>query len=124
MGNNQNNNGSKRILWVEDDANQRDSIKDLLEILGYQGDVVENGQQALAQLEVREYDILFTDIGMPVMNGWQLIEHVKAKHGDKIKIAIVSGWANKIDSNEQASHGIHAVVSKPFQMTQLRDLLS
>ncbi|PHR29975.1 MAG: hypothetical protein COA38_11045 [Fluviicola sp.] len=113
-----------RVLWVEDDVSQRNTIIEIIKILGHRGDVAKNGKDALGYLEANKYDLLITDIGMPVMNGWKLVEIVHEKYPGKMKISIVSGWADMIDSEEQIEKRIDTIISKPYDIITIRNLLN
>lgn len=112
------------ILWVEDDANQRRIIEEFFGLLGFKAALAANGSAALEILERETYDVLITDIGMPEMNGWQLIEIVRAKYGTAMRIVIVSGWAQEIDQDTRIKYGVDSIISKPFRISELRQVLS
>lgn len=112
-----------RVLWVEDDVSQRNTIVEIINILGHRGDVAKNGEDALGYLDANKYDILITDIGMPVMNGWKLVELVHEKYPGQMKISIVSGWADMIDPEEQDKKQIDTIISKPYDILTIRNLL-
>ena len=112
-----------RILWVEDDGNQRKVIRELFELYGYEGTVASNGAEALEILQARVIDVLLTDIGMPEMNGWQLIESARQNIGNDLRIVIVSGWALEIDQETCSRLQIECVISKPYRIRQLREVL-
>jgi signal transduction histidine kinase/CheY-like chemotaxis protein len=88
-----------KILWVDDDKDIREMGKLLLEILGYNADIAPDGETAIKLLNHEEYDVLITDIGMPGMTGWKLIEEIKINH-PKTKIAVISGWNHDISEEE------------------------
>ena len=114
---------SRKILWVEDDGHQREIIAELFGLLGYRGEVVGNGQAAIARLAAADFDTLITDIGMPGMNGWQLIEEVRRTFSEPLAIIIISGWADEIDDETRTRLGLAATLSKPFQIAQLRAII-
>ncbi|NRA11697.1 MAG: response regulator [Crocinitomicaceae bacterium] len=113
-----------RVLWVEDDVNQRQTIVEIIEILGHKGDVAKNGQEALEFLGANKYDILITDIGMPIMSGWKLMEIVNEKYPDEMKITIISGWAEMITTEKQRRKKIDRIICKPYDILIIRDLLN
>ncbi len=111
-----------RVLWVDDDTTIRENASELLELIGHNCDNVNSGKSALDYLNKNTYDIVFTDIGMPEMNGWELAESVRAKFGGKIKIVVVTGW--DIDEKTKNEHNIDFVLQKPFTMEALEKIFT
>ncbi len=112
-----------RVLWVEDDSAIRINAGMMLEMLGHNVDTASNGQEALEFLQVNTYDIIFTDLGMPVMNGWQLADKIKEQFGGKMKVVVVSGWGNEIDEDKKNKHGVEYVLGKPFKIEEIEKIL-
>ena len=112
------------LLWVEDEINQQETIVDILEILGYSGDVAKNGKEALEFLEKNSYDVLLTDLGMPEMNGWELIEIVRKKYGDQLKIVVTSGWVDKLIHGKIAENEVFATITKPYEIAMIKEVVS
>ena len=111
------------ILWVEDDEILRESIHDILELLGHNFDTASSGKLALKFLNLNTYDYVITDIGMPEMNGWQLADIINEKFENKIKIAVVSGWSTDSIDEGKKEHNIKHSLSKPFTIQQIVQLL-
>jgi CheY-like chemotaxis protein len=82
----------KRILVVEDDASVRDYVAAALEGAGRELDVVgaANGREAVALLGAGPFDLVLTDLDMPVMNGVELVEHLRT-HAPSVRIVVMSG---------------------------------
>lgn len=110
-----------RVLWVDDDFLITKSSCLLVESLGHQCDGTNSGQKALAHLDEKSYDFVFTDIGMPKMNGWELANAIRSKLGNKLKIVIVTGW--EVEEKAKKEHGIDFVLQKPFTLEQLKKTL-
>lgn len=109
------------ILWVDDDIDIRENSSELLELIGYNCNHAASGKDALEYLNKNTCDIVFTDIGMPEMNGWELTSAIKQTFGEKIKIIIVSGW--NIDEEIKNKHDVHFVLQKPFTLEELEQVL-
>ncbi len=112
-----------RILLVEDDDLIRENICFIIEQLGHKCDTANSGKKALEFLDKNKYDIVITDIGIPNMNGWQLADKINEKFGDKIKVAVISGWSSEISEEEEKKHGVTHVLGKPFTIEQLENLI-
>jgi len=114
---------SLKVLWVEDDELIRMNAGLILKMIGHYVDTASSGKEALEYLEKNIYDIVFTDIGMPVMNGWQLADKINEKGKGKTKVTVVSGWGAEIDDAKKKQHGVEYVLGKPFTLEQLEKLL-
>lgn len=110
------------ILWVDDDTMITESAAELVELVGHKCSISNSGKDALDYLNENTCDIVFTDIGMPEMNGWELADAIRSKFGDKIKIAIVSGWA--VEDKLKEEHKIDFVLQKPFTFKALEEIFS
>ena len=109
---------SLNVLWVDDDFLITASSRLMVESLGHQCKAFNRGQKALKYLNDNPCDIVFTDIGMPVMNGWELADAIRSKFGNKIKIVVVTGW--DVDIKVKEKHGIDFILQKPFSMEKLK----
>ena len=88
--------------------------------MGHNCDNVNSGQRALEYLNKSTCDIVFTDIGMPDMNGWELAGAIRKKFGSEIKIVVVTGW--NIDEETKNEHDIDFVLQKPFTVEELENI--
>jgi signal transduction histidine kinase/ActR/RegA family two-component response regulator len=114
--------GQLRILVVDDEESVRDL---LLEILDSEGCVVStaaDGHEALALFESREFDAVFTDVGMPGMSGWELAGTIRQQRKN-MPIAVITGWGEAVGSNEQKEAGVDWVVAKPFTAECILELV-
>lgn len=116
-----NDEAALNILWVDDELTIRENAADLIELIGHECDIADGGKSALQLIDQNKYDVIFTDIGMPNMNGWQLADAIRKKIGNKIKIAVVSGW--DIDENTKNKHDVNFILQKPFTMKELEKIL-
>ena len=86
-------NSKSTILIVEDEEESRDTLRELLEFEGYKVETAVNGQEALARLDASgdEICIVLLDLFMPVMDGWQVIERLRANGRlDQTQIVIIT----------------------------------
>jgi response regulator RpfG family c-di-GMP phosphodiesterase len=109
---------SPRLLVVEDDPLVRTVIVRLLKMRHYEVDHVENGLRALDQLEQTAYDIVLTDLSMPLLNGLGLLRQLKERspHTDAIMITAFGS----IDTAKQALKlGAFDYLTKPLELDDL-----
>ena len=107
-----------KVLWVDDDTLITASCRLMVESLGHQCKAVNRGKKALEFIEHNPCDIVFTDIGMPEMNGWELSDAIRSKFGNHIKIVVVTGW--DVEEKIKEEHRINFVLQKPFSMEKLK----
>ena len=107
-----------RILVVDDEPDVAAVVKDVLATAGHNVDTAISGMVALQMIEVTAYDLVFTDLGMPDMSGWDVAEKINAaKPG--LTVALVTGWGTSLDEADAARRGVSAVVHKPFEIDEL-----
>ena len=108
------------VLWVDDDTILTDSLSELVELTGHKCNIVNSGKDALEYLDKNSCDIVFTDIGMPEMNGWELADIIRNRFGNKIKIVIVSGW--NVEEKDKEINKIDFIMQKPFTLEELEKI--
>ncbi len=119
----------RRVLLVEDNEINIEVAKELLNIVGIQVETAINGKLAVETVMEKEagyYDLIFMDIQMPVMNGYEAAKAIRASGREDLKqIPIVAmtadAFADDIKRAEEA--GMNAHVSKPVDIEMLRDAL-
>ena len=105
-----------RFLIVDDFSTVRRIVRTLLRESGFSdADEAEDGLVALHKLQASEFDVVVTDINMPNMNGFQLLNAIKAD--DKLKhlpVLMVTAEARKEDIVAAAQGGAAGYIVKPF----------
>lgn len=109
----------RRILVVEDNADARVMVCELFAILGHEVAGASTADEALGKFADGEYDVLFTDVRLPGMNGIELAAHVK-RAKPNMKIIFASGYGNEM---EQAVEFPHIVLPKPYKLSELEQAL-
>ncbi|NCC49759.1 MAG: PAS domain S-box protein [Spartobacteria bacterium] len=124
-----------RILLVEDDVTSQLLARLLLEKMGAYVDVAENGAQALDVLENNEYDLVFMDVQMPVMDGIEATRRIRAAEGGnrksdeeqapdaRLPIIAMTAHAMQGDRERFLAAGMDEYLIKPFEIDQLIVLL-
>jgi len=110
-----------RILVVDDEEYVRDLLRDILEKEGCEAIVAEGGRQALSLFDNGNFDAVFTDIGMPDMNGWELSRALRQRDR-KIPVAVITGWGEAVSSHERQAAQVDWVVAKPFEIPQIVEM--
>ena len=112
---------SLHVLVAEDHPVNRKVVGLLLQSMGHQVSFAENGQQALTQAGLSDFDLVLMDIHMPVMDGLTSARQIRAMPGARGQVPIVALTADVMnDAAEQAmAAGMNAFLSKPLQKTHL-----
>lgn len=115
--------GALRVLVVEDDDAVLAYSLETIGELGFQAVPANDAYEALAILEKgQKFDLLFTDVGLPGMNGQELALRAKTMQPD-LKVLFVSGYAHDvIMEGGRLERGVH-LLAKPFTRAQFRDKL-
>jgi len=110
----------KRILFVDDDPGHRYLLKFCLTSRAYEVTTVESGQAALSLLDEFTPDLMITDIVMPEMDGFKLVETIQASDSaGQFPIMFVSSF-NNVDHRVQADNtGGDYFLPKPWRMEEL-----
>jgi signal transduction histidine kinase/ActR/RegA family two-component response regulator len=111
-----------RILVVDDEEYVRDLLRDILEKEGCETVVAEGGHQALSLFDSGNFDAVFTDIGMPDMNGWEFSRALRQRDR-KIPVAVITGWGEAVSSHEQQAAQVDWVLAKPFETPQIVEMV-
>ena len=118
--------GASRILVAEDNLINQELMAAQLHMLGYQADYAENGIQALAYWQQGNYQLLLTDIRMPDMNGYELVQKIRQlEHDSGRRLPVVAITANALaaDVEKCFAAGVDDVIAKPLELEDLRKAL-
>ncbi|MBK8901610.1 MAG: response regulator [Anaerolineaceae bacterium] len=114
-----------RILLAEDNAiNQKVAMR-MLERLGYQANVVNNGLEVVEAVVQRPYDVILMDVQMPEMDGVKATVHIREKLVSLKQPYIIAMTANALagDREKYLSLGMNDYVSKPVRINELTEAL-
>jgi signal transduction histidine kinase/ActR/RegA family two-component response regulator/predicted negative regulator of RcsB-dependent stress response len=112
-----------RVLVVDDETHVREVLIEALEAEGCEVIAAQSGEIALALYDQYEgkFDAVFTDIGMPEMNGWELVTEIRDR-SKTMPIAIISGWADAISVQTRNAVRADWVVAKPFDINKISSI--
>lgn len=106
-----------RVLLVEDDADSRDALCDLLGALGLDCTAVGSAEEALLLVPAQRFDVLFTDLTLPGMSGDNLARAVLGQQPD-IRVLLVSGYGRNAEIGDTIPGA--RLLGKPLDIAQLR----
>ncbi|MDA0770645.1 MAG: GAF domain-containing protein [Chloroflexi bacterium] len=110
------------ILVVEDEEAIRETLSEMLQLGGHTITLAENGEEGLKCFKEAHFDIVFTDLGMPGISGWEVARAVRGMRED-VPIVMVTGWGVGISQEEMDENGVDEVLPKPFDIDFVLDLV-
>jgi len=116
-----------RVLVVEDEPDARELI---VAVLAWRGEVVvsvDSAVEALEEMERQRFDVLVSDIGMPSMDGYALIEKVRrlpAERGGRIPAAALTAYAGVEDERRARAAGYQMHIPKPVEPAELTNVVA
>lgn len=114
----------KSILVLDDSPFMLTVIRDMLEKLNYNVTTVDNTNEACQMVESTRYDMIITDLNMPVMDGLEFTKHVKANpHYKFVPIVMLSSEGSDEKISKAKAMGVSTFLSKPPKEGQLKTLL-
>lgn len=111
-----------RILLAEDNITTQNLISILIEQMGFELNIVDNGRLALEFLESNQVDLILMDCQMPAMDGFETTEKLRAK-GLQTPIIALTAYARAEDEEECLASGMNDFLSKPFRQSEMRAIL-
>jgi CheY-like chemotaxis protein len=115
--------GGARILVIDDEDSVRKILYQMLKAKGYQVVVASSGEEGIERFREESFDLVFTDLGMPKMSGWEVARVLKGID-PKVPVALITGWGVELNKDKMKESGIDLVVSKPFNFDQVVRLVS
>ena len=112
--------GALRCLIVDDEEAVGEVLGDVLASAGHRAVVLADGASAIARFRAEPFDVVFTDLSMPGVSGWDVAHAIKdAAVG--VPVFLVTGFGVELSPAELETHGVDAVLAKPLQ---IRDVLA
>lgn len=107
-----------RILIIDDERSIRNTLKDILEFEEYKVDLAENGKMGIQMALATQYDLIFSDIKMPEMDGLEVLETL---HKEEVEapIVMISGHGNIETAVECIKGGAFDFIEKPIDLNRL-----
>lgn len=114
-----------KVLLVDDSDISRRHMRHILNNIGLESVVeAEDGAQGLAQLNKQYFDLVITDLYMPVMDGKEMVEHIrKESEQSSVPILMVSSESDESRLASVREAGISAICDKPFEPATVKQLI-
>jgi PAS domain S-box-containing protein len=114
---------SANILIIEDEKDLRELFFDILTSADYMVKVTSSGAEGLEIYKREKFDIVFTDLGMPRMSGWEVAKAIKEMDSNTT-VLLLTGWGVEMDEEKLKESGIDRIVAKPIKVENLLTLVS
>jgi len=108
---------ARRVLVVDDDADIRGLVQELLERAGYQVLTAPDGREALKLLYGERPDLVILDAAMPVLDGWQTLERIRDL--SDVPVLMLTARAGELDKVRGLKAGADDYITKPFGRQEL-----
>jgi len=109
----------KNILVIEDDKKMRDGLVEILTDEGYNVESAENGQFGLEKIKKKEFDVILTDLIMPVMGGMEVLMEIKhIKPG--ANVIIITAFGTIENAVDAIKAGASDYITKPFKIDEVQ----
>ncbi len=112
-----------RILIIEDEEDVCLLLADILSQEGHAIATASDGRAGLALFQQQSFDIVFTDLAMPNMTGWQVAEEVK-KIDTQVPVILITGWSMQTEEKEMYKSHVDMIVTKPFTVDEIVAVLT
>ena len=115
----------KKVLIAEDNPVNRELLRELLEVRGYEVEEACDGQEALRALESSIPDVLLLDIGMPVLDGYATVRRIRDDpRFAAVPVLAVTAYAMRGDEEKILQSGFSGYLSKPIDSAALHQKLA
>jgi PAS domain S-box-containing protein len=111
------------ILVIDDQETIRELLVNILERFGHNVIVAEDGLSGIKAFGGGNFDLVFTDLGMPKISGWEVARRIKEVDPDMM-VVLITGWGVELDENELRDRKVDAVIAKPFQINQVLQIVA
>jgi PAS domain S-box-containing protein len=107
-----------RVLVVDDEAPVRETLAEMLVAVNHKVELAGSGQEAVDKLRQETFDVVFTDLAMPEMDGWETARAIR-KQWPNMQIILVTGYGPTTVPPEGEEKLVDAIIGKPFDFAQV-----
>jgi len=113
---------NKSILIVDDEPAVLDAVSKLVRHEGYDVMLADSGEKAVAILAKRSFDLVMTDLMMPGMTGWEVLDTVKQNY-PRTKVVMFTGYIDEQGEALLVNRKADSFLTKPLRLEKVRNLL-
>jgi len=115
--------GRANVLVIDDEEDIRELLTNILPRFEHNIVTATHGIEGITAFQNGNYDIVFTDLGMPEMSGWEVAQQVKSINPN-VMVILITGWGVELEEDELKEKNVDSVISKPFQIGQILEVVS
>ena len=116
--------GPMKVLLVEDNQDYASLVCSMLKNEGHQCACAANGAQGIKMAKMFKPDVIFCDIGLPVLSGFEVAREIRGEPAlDDVLLVAMTGYAGQGDVQAALKAGFHQHLSKPIDMASIRKAL-
>ena len=114
-----------KLLIIDDERGIRNTLKDILADEGYEVDVAENGKQGVEMAQAKAYDLIFSDIKMPEMDGIEVLAHLKGQSDKEdvepveTPVVMITGHGDIETAVQSLKMGAYDFLLKPLDLNRI-----
>lgn len=110
------------VLIIDDEEEIRYLLAEILQQANYKVSIAKDGKEGLEKFRKENIDIVFTDLGMPDINGWEVAKEIK-KLNPATPVVLISGWGRDLKDQDLTNTGVDFLASKPFHIDEIFQIL-
>lgn len=114
---------SLSILVIDDEVAVRETLAEMLEVMGHKVVLADSGQAALQTLARTDCDLVFTDLAMPEMDGWETSRAIR-KRWAGMKVVLVTGYGTGTTPPNGEENLVNGIIGKPFDFSQISETIT
>jgi PAS domain S-box-containing protein len=115
---------SMNVLVIDDEDFVRETLADMLLMLGHKVTAAPGGRSALEKLAAGDFDLVFTDLSMPEMDGWEVAREIRRRFGPEINIILVTGHGAGTPVAPGDEYLLNGIIGKPFDFDQIAEMIT
>ena len=108
-----------KILIIDDERAIRNTLKEILEFEGYEIDLAENGRVGVEKAKGGGYDLIYSDVKMPEMDGLEVLDTLQKEEACECPIVMISGHADVETAVTALKNGAYDFIEKPLDLNRL-----
>jgi CheY-like chemotaxis protein len=114
----------RHVLIVEDNADNRESLQELLEGQGHQVEVAIDGEEGVERAISTNPDVALVDVGLPRLDGYEVARRIREASGSRMFLVALTGYGQPEDRMRAAAAGFDVHMTKPINFDLLHQILS